>query len=226
VGTVNRRRETRMGLKLATRVQGQSTEGPWQEMCTTDDASFGGCSFVLHRPLMPGQVLHLDLPLPKAFRRYDLQDAGYSIYALVRSSTVLKDGFRIGVMFLGRTPPKDLDQNPGGRYLLPSDPKPAPKDRRLHRRFALFLNLKLQRSADDGSTQEENTVAENLGKGGARVLTGMMVAKGDVVMVQELGGTFRTRAEVKNVYIGKDNVPRLNLRFLDGETPDRLIPAE
>jgi PilZ domain len=226
MSTVNRRRETRMGMRLATRVQGQSAEGPWVEMSATSDASFGGCSFVLRRALLPGHVLHLDLPLPKAFRRYDLQEGGYSIYALVRSSTVLKDGHRIGVMFLGRNPPRGYLQNPTGRYLLPNDPKPAPKDRRLHRRFALFLNLKLLRTERDGSLQQENTVAENLGKGGAQVLTGMTVTKGDVLMVEELDGGFRTRAEVKNVYIGKDNVPRLNLRFLDAEAPDRLIPAE
>jgi hypothetical protein len=53
-----------------------------------------------------------------------------------------------------------------------------------------------------------------------------MVAKGEVVVVEELGGgDFRSRAEIRNVYIGKDNVPRLNLMFLDGEAPDRLVSA-
>src|SRR5262249_40349932 len=156
----------------------------------------GGCSFVLHRALLPGQVLHLDLPLPKAFRRYDLQEGGYSVYALVRSSTLLAAGHRIGVMFLGRTPPRGFQQNPAGPYLLPNDPQPAPKDRRLHRRFELFLNLKLLRTGDGATQQEEKTVAENLGKGGARVLTGMSVTKGDVLIVEELDGSFRTRAEV------------------------------
>jgi hypothetical protein len=53
----------------------------------------------------------------------------------------------------------------------------------------------------------------------------MPVARGDVLEVEELGGTFRTRAEIRNVYIGKDNIPRLNLCFLDAETPHRLILA-
>jgi hypothetical protein len=57
-------------------------------------------------------------------------------------------------------------------------------------------------------------------------MTSLTHTKGDVVYVEELGGSFRTRAEIKNVYIGTDNVPRLNLRFLDAEAPDRLIPAE
>jgi hypothetical protein len=66
-------------------------------------------------------------------------------------------------------------------------------------------------------------VAENLGKGGARVLTSMPVVQGEIVLVEEVGGPFRTRAEIRNIFIGTDKVPRLNLKFLDGEAPDRLI---
>jgi len=46
-----------------------------------------------------------------------------------------------------------------------------------------------------------------------------------VLEVEELQGTFHTRAEIRNIYIGKDNIPRLNLRFLDADAPDRLILA-
>jgi hypothetical protein len=73
-----------------------------------------------------------------------------------------------------------------------------------------------------GATTEQ-TVAEDLSKSGARVPTGLPVAKGDILWVEEAGGTFKTRAEVRNVFIGKDGVPRLNLRFLDHKIPDRLI---
>jgi hypothetical protein len=51
----------------------------------------------------------------------------------------------------------------------------------------------------------------------------MALAKGDVVVVEELGGDFRTRAEIRNVYIGEDRIPRLNLAFLDAEAPPRLV---
>ena len=71
--------------------------------------------------------------------------------------------------------------------------------------------------------RQEQTVAENLSKGGARVLTSLPVSKGDIILVEEVDGPFRTRAEIRNIYIGKDKVPRLNLKFLDTEAPDRLI---
>ena len=216
-----------MGLNLPVRVQGHAAGANWEEMTTSDDASFGGASFVLQRSVMAGHVLHLDLPLPKSFRQYALSEPSYSVYALVRAAAPAVEGTRVGVMFIGKTAPKGFEKNPGGRYLLPSDPKPAARERRQSRRLDIFLNLKLQKTNGSGAgPQEEKTVAENLSKGGARVLTSMTVSKGEVLIVEELGGGgFRTRAEIMNVYIGKDNVPRLNLEFLDGEAPDRLISA-
>jgi hypothetical protein len=194
-------------------------------MSSTDDASFGGASFALDHHVEMGHVLSLNLPLPRRFRRYDVSEAGYHVYALVRDVMTVGHARRVGVMFLGRHPPKDWEQNPGGRYLLPTDPAPKPKERRKVSRIDnAYLNLKLQRIDPSGFLlQEERTVAENLGKGGARVMTSMSVAKGEVVRVEEMGGDFRTRAEIKNVYIGEDRIPRLNLAFLDAEAPDRLV---
>ena len=221
-----RRSEPRMALELPVRVKGHAEDGtPWNEMSSTDDASFGGASLILDHTVEPGHVLNLSLPLPRRFRRYDLTEPGYHVWALVRD--VLEAGAtrRVGVMFLGKTPPKDYEKNPGGRYLLPTDPPPKPKERRRFSRIEnAFLNLKLHRLDPSGATvQEERTVAENLGKGGARVMTAMPVAKGEVVLVEEMGGEFKTRAEIRNVYIGEDRIPRLNLQFLDGGAPDRMV---
>ena len=223
-----RRNEPRMALVLPVRVSGVDEDGEsWEEMTSTDDASFGGASFTLRHAVETGRALQLSLPLPKRFRRYDLTEPGYHVYALVRDLTPQKAGRRVGVLFLGKHPPKDFDRNPAQRYLLPSDPAPAPKERRRFTRLNnVFINLRLQRLASDGGApQEERTVAENMGKGGARVMTSLPLAKGEIVMVEEMGGTFRTRAEVCNVYIGEDRVPRLNLHFLDSEAPDRLLAA-
>lgn len=214
-----------MALKLPARVQGNAAEGPREEMALTGDASFGGLSFLLKQAVQLGQVLRLDLPLPKTFRRHAVAAPSYHVYALVRSVAPVEDGHRVGVMFMGMTPPKGYADDPTGRFLLPSDPKPAPKDRRQQGRYAVFLNLRIRRvDAGGPGPAEEQTVAENLGKGGAQVMTSLPLSKGDLVEVEELGGSFRSRAVVKNLFIGKDNVPRLNLQF-QTETPDRLIPS-
>lgn len=213
-----------MALVLPVKVQGYAEDGaPWSEMSSTDDASFGGASLVLEHVVEPGHVLELSLPLPRRFRRYDLTEPGYHVWALVRDVLPAGATTRVGVMFLGKNPPKEHE--PGGRYLLPTDPPPKPKERRRFSRLDnAFLNLKLHRLDPSGAPlQEERTVAENLSKGGARVMTAMPLAKGDVVLVEEMGGEFKTRAEIRNVYIGEDRIPRLNLQFLDGEAPDRMV---
>jgi hypothetical protein len=132
-------------------------------------------------------------------------------------------------MFLGKAPPRGYQANPAGLFLLPTDPKPASRERRRHHRRDAHVRFRLvhaQGEAPALEPAEEQTVAENLGKRGARVPTSLMVVKGDVLIVEEQdGGAFRTRAEIKNVYLGPDNVPRLNLYFLDEEAPDRLVSA-
>jgi hypothetical protein len=223
----DRRRDSRLRLVLPVKVQGTDTAGPWTEMSSTDDASYGGCSFGLAKHSVAfGNVLHLDVPLPKTFRRYDLQSAGYPTFALVRDINPGMESMRVGVMFLGKTPPKGYEADPSGMFLLPTDRKAAARERRQYRRLELFVNfrLKLGHAAGPGPA-EEQTVAENLSKRGARVLTSMELAKGDVLMVEEMGGAFRTRAEIKNVYVGPDRISRLNLCFLDEEAPDRLVSA-
>jgi hypothetical protein len=52
------------------------------------------------------------------------------------------------------------------------------------------------------------------------VLTSLPVCKSDIVIVEDLQGILRSRAEVRGVFIGKDNIPRLNLRFLDPEAEE------
>jgi hypothetical protein len=224
----DRRKDVRMGLNLPVRVQGHDPDNePWEEMTTSDDASHGGTSFPIRHNLVPGQVLLLSLPLPKNFRLYNMAEPSYRAYALVRHISRSGTVARVGVMFLGQKPPKGYELNPGGRFLLPEDPRPpvpGQKERRKHDRREVYLNLRLKRTdPSTGQVQEETTVTENVSSGGARVRTGMAVSKGEILMVEEVSGPFRTRAEIRNLYIGKDGIPRLNLSFLDGIFPDRIL---
>lgn len=225
--TSERRRDRRMKLSVPVRVQGHTQEGEaWEEMTTCEDASHGGASFNLKHVCFPGQVLLLSLPLPKNFRSYALSDASYNTYGLVRSILTAWPAARIGVMFIGRTPPKGFAENPGGRYLLPGDAPPAPKERRKHKRVDVFLNLRLVIVDPTGRTlREEQTVTENLSKGGVRVMTSLPLAKGERVVVEDLARTFRVSAEIASLFIGKDGVPRLNLHFLNGDAPPALLTA-
>ncbi len=251
------------------RVQGFLSDGStWEEMASTDDISAGGASFTVAKNVELGQVLHLSMNLPKRLRQYDLNDASYRVYCLVRGITRKGEQSRVGVMFFGKFPPRGFHERPGARFLLPTDsqpgmspplmprpgetplesvaapPEPPPQgapgsppvpgppaapgasgsERRSHRRIDIFVNFTIQQVDEWGAVlQEELTVADNISKGGARVMTSLGFMKGDTILLQEAGGGFATRAEIRDVRRGPDGIPRLHLKFLDRQTPDRML---
>ncbi len=219
-----RRKHTRVSMGLPVRVQGRDPDGrTWEEMSSTEDASTGGLAFRLKRGARLGQVLHVSLPMPKGLRKYDLNDPAYRSYVLVRNARPAPEGTRVGVMFLGKNPPRGAESLPGELFLMPGDP--APEERRRFPRWSVRLAIRVESGfVPPGSSGEEQTVAEDIGKWGVQVRTSLPLAKGDMVRVEEVGGDYKTRAEVRNVSIGADGHPRLNLLFLDGPAPERLLP--
>jgi hypothetical protein len=118
-------------------------------------------------------------------------------------------------------PPAPVPGAPGPAF-LPS--REAPADRRGSPRFELFVNFTIQLVDEWGAVlQEELTVADNVGRGGARVMTSLSFSVGDVLLLQEAGGGFATRAEVRGVTRVQTAIDRLHLRFLDRQAPDRLL---
>ena len=213
-------------MKIPVRVQGRESDGnTWEEMSFCEDASPGGVGLLLKRSVVLGQVLHLSLPLPQRFRQYDLTDPSYRTYTLVRNVRPGPDGsLRVGVVFLGKNPPRGAHALPGELYLMPGDPTPV--ERRKFKRHVARLSLKLgAEQAPGGIAVEERTIAEDISQRGAQVRsTTLPVGKGAILQVEEIGGDFKTRAEVRNVSIGADGHPRLSLLFLDAPTPERLLP--
>lgn len=221
----DRRDQPRLSLTMPVRVSGFLADGqPWTEMATVRDATASGAAFLLKHAVTRGHVLHLSLPLPKRFRSYDLGESTYHVYALVRSAHPQPGGARVGVMFLGRQPPRGFDKEPAGLYLLPNDPAPAKtRERRGCTRLDVFVNVRLTRLEGLAGPHEERTIAENIGRRGARVMSSLPVGAGEVLLFTEIGGDFKTRVQIRGVYVGPDNIPRLNLHFLDGPAPDRLV---
>src|SRR5919197_1116138 len=77
-----RRAHQRMSLRLPVRAQGYDIDGtPWVEMTTSVDASTGGTSLDLRHAVRVGQILHLQMPLPRRFRSFDPYSPSYRVYA-------------------------------------------------------------------------------------------------------------------------------------------------
>jgi PilZ domain len=311
-----RRKNPRLGLAIPMRVQGFYADATtWDEMTSSLDVSQGGACFALSHDAELGQVLLLSLALPKRLRQYDLTDAVYRVYSLVRSVRRRGEQPRVGVMFFGKHPPRGFSERPGARFLLPSDsivnavppaglrdgntpyaglpalprpagaelppfdsrvgangstattpdpdasgpgrytpppmtanstipkgrpatsflnpetgisepsaPSPSSSERRAHSRSEVFVNFTIQLVDEWGVVlQEELTVADNVGRGGARVMTTLTFQLGDVVLLQEAGGGFATRAQVRAVTRSQPTIERLHLQFLDRQAPDRLL---
>jgi hypothetical protein len=160
------------------------------------------------------------------FRQHDLTDPSYRVYALVRNvRPVPGGGFRIGVLFLGKHPPRGADSLPEGLFLMPGDPTPV--ERRKFARHVARLTLRLAAEhAPGGVAVEERTITQDVSLWGAQVrATTLPVVKGAILQVEEIDGDFKTRAEVRNISIGPDGHPRLNLLFLDSSAPERMLPG-
>jgi hypothetical protein len=127
-------------------------------------------------------------------------------------------------MFLGKTPPRGYVERPGGRFLLPSDTSPvtARGERRQDPRYELAVRLKVTRTEPGAGKVEEQTITTNIGTTGAMVLTTLAVAKGDTLLIEDMESGARTTARVQNVFIGSDNIPRLNLRFVSPEATEQI----
>ena len=112
--------------------------------------------------------------------------------------------------------------------LPPEEPNLPAEDRRRTGRLEICVNFMIRRVGTLGTVlQEERTFAETIGLRGTRVLTTMdSLVIGDLIQIEEIGGDFQTRAEVRGAYVGKDNVRRLNLRFVDWPAPDRLVRTD
>jgi hypothetical protein len=214
-------------MRLPVRLQARDPDGvAWEAMAHCTDVSAGGVALRLARAACIGQVLHLSLPLPTRFRQYDLTDPSYRVYGLVRNLSRLPDGAcRVGVLFLGRRPPRDAEALPAELFLMPGDP--APVERRRHPRHVVRFALRLEaEQAPGGVARDERAVAEDISAWGALVRAETLpVSKGSQLRVEEVDGDYRTRAEVRGVSIGPDGAPRLSLLFLDGPVPDRLLPS-
>jgi len=226
-GGAERRKQRRVPIKFPVRIQGRGADGQtWEEMSSCEDASAGGVGLRLTHPVVLGQVLHLSMPLPQKFRQYDLTDPSYRIYALVRNARPAPGGGqRVGLLFLGKQPPRGTESRPGELYLMPGDPTPV--ERRKFQRMMARLSLRLEAEhAPGGIAMEEKVIAEDVSLRGASVAARTLpVVKGAILQVEEVEGDFKTRAEVRNISIGKDGQARLHLLFLDAPAPERLLPA-
>lgn len=206
---VTRRRQERQPLALRVDVLGfLGPSSRWSESTRSLDLSKGGASFLLNHAVIPGQVLQVQMALPKALRRFDLDAPVYNVFAIVRFVGEGPPPRKLGIMFYGKTPPAGFTENPSASFLVPNN---LPDVRRFQRHRVVLT----ARLAVPGLPAEEVGITQDLSLGGARLMLARPLNEGDVVHVDIDGGAVRTSARVGTVVAGDHATFQVSVTFLD-----------
>lgn len=246
----SRRLRERMKLTLPVRVHGRETPSQdWVELSRLLDVTPFGARFTLVRPIEPGRMLHLTLPLPRQLRCFDHVEDQYRIWALVRNVAVQKPNFdkpqattqqqrtalrfEVGVAFTGKHPPASYLKDPMMRYEVESfsaassqwrlREKPTGDSRPMRAqetRLQIPVPVLVEVLDGDGRVQSpEQTVTENLSRRGAAVWTTRTIERGRFVRLTSMEHGLSLIAVVRACRMGTDGIPRLHLEFVDGRWP-------
>jgi hypothetical protein len=100
----------------------------------------------------------------------------------------------------------------------------AVRDRRARPRFQLALEVRVSRlDVHDRRLEQEITTTTDLSESGMRVPTRLPLRGGEVVVIEEEGGPFHSRAEVLEVVRGSEtDAPCARVRFIDGDAANYI----
>ncbi len=204
----------------------------WEELTRLLDVSPFGARLSLSRPVEPGRLLHLTMPLPRPLRCFDHAEEQYRVWALVRNVRAYREGdsarFEVGLAFVGKRPPdahvtdpkKLFDaglSNGGGLY------EPTLKEwsgRSDSTRLSMAVEVEVLLLDGQGRVSQSGvTVTENLSRRGAAVYAPFEAGRGSFVLLRCARSGLEILAAVRACRTDERGVPRLHLEFLGGEWP-------
>lgn len=230
-----------MALSLPVRVTCRETEHhEWVEMSRLVDVTPFGARLQLKRPTEIGRLLLLTMAMPRPLRCFDHVEDQYRVWSLVRNLRRLDPAkhkgavIEIGVAFVGKRPPASFLKDPATRYDIAnlqdglwtvqeesaeSLSEVDETDKRKESRHTIPTEVTLEVFRDERESPEtENTVTENLSRGGAAVFTSLNLERGRFVKLRTSDGV-EMMAVVRNRVVGADGIARLHLQFIGSEWP-------
>ncbi|MCA1816881.1 MAG: PilZ domain-containing protein [Acidobacteria bacterium] len=229
-------------LRLALPVRVACREGAggdeWKEQTRLVDLTPFGAGLTLTRPVEPGRLLHLTMPMPRQLRCFDHIEDQYRIWALVRSIRFAPEasGFRLGVAFTGKHPPQSYLANPATRYEIEQSAgeremwRTRELDAKRHSavdretRLTLPVEVVIEVLGEGGGiVASEETVTENISRRGAAIFSSLSVERGRFVRLRSARYSLAVLAVVRGCRKGADNIPRLHLEFVDREWPLQIL---
>jgi PilZ domain len=240
-------RSTRMRERIALPLQAQvdcreSASHHWTQLTQLLDVSQHGAGLELKRPTEPGRLLKLAIPLPSQLRTFDLAEPQYVVWGVVRhisfppaTNVESTNDFRVGVAFVGRTPPSSFGVDPATRFeAAPPDPEEVAmwtvtnerpsggkgNERRRDTRHVIPIEVTIESFDEDGERDDyELTVTELISGRGASVRTNLSLDVGRFVRISSERDQVSMFAAVRSRIEGLDAITRVGLEFLNGCWP-------
>lgn len=238
-GKSSRIRE-RLSLSLTLRVEGrESLHEKWVETTRLTEAAQTGAGFTLARAIERGRLLHLTLPMPRHMRCFDIPDAQYRVWALVRYVRALAPDaagatrFIYGGAFIGKHPPASYESDPttlydlrptlgrDGMWVAREQPKRGGRYvRQSESRHMLGVRVTIEVFNDEGRVVgREQSETENISQHGAATKTTLQTKQGTFVRLTSEQPPLSVLAVVRGRSAVTANIARLHLEFIDGEWP-------
>jgi hypothetical protein len=235
-----RRVKERLRLSLPVRVLCRGgAEGEWTEQTRLVDLTPFGASFNLTRPVEPGRLLHLTMPMPRQLRCFDHVEDQYRVYAIVRWVKLAPQGgdkpFALGAAFTGKRAPQSYIENPATRYEIVADGESAlwrarereEKSRAVverETRLTMPVEVVVEVLGERGETvASEATVTADISRHGASIFSTLQVERGKFVRLRSARYSLAVLAVVRGARKGEDNIPRLHLEFVDRAWPLEIL---
>jgi hypothetical protein len=239
----SRRQRERFELALPVRVEcRERLDYKWTEMSRLVDVTPFGARLRLKRPIEPGRLLRLTLPMPRPLRCFDHVEDQYRVWSLVRNVKLLDaetekgELVELGLAFVGKRPPRSFESDPSLRYEIAKSSSEAglwavkeesgeslseiTADKRKETRHNIPVEVLIEVFAEAGGLlEQEHTVTENIGRQGAAIFTTLDLSPGRFVKISSRQYQSTLLAVVRARHVAPDGIARLHLEFIGGEWP-------
>lgn len=229
-------------MPLPARIYGrESGNREWTEMTRLVDVTPFGARFRLMRPVDIGRLLQLTLKMPHQLRVFDHVEDQYRVWSIVRNALLLeqkgpKDSLlEVGVAFIGKRPPRSFEGNPALRYEIAQTKLESQlwaaqedsveqlteitEDKRRESRQPIPIDVRIEVYDADKIVNTEQSVTENISRGGAAIFTALDLAPGTFVKMSNERYNAAVLAVVRARRAGADGITRLHLEFIGSEWP-------
>jgi hypothetical protein len=227
-------------MKLPLRVTGrESSAQSWTETTYIFEATQLGAGIILTRPIEPGRLIHLSLPLPTGMRAYDYFKVNYQIWGLVRyilakppdSSGMTH--FSIGVAFVGQRPPVSYEKDPttlydlkpmrakNGLWILRERMRKTGRYiRQSESRYTVEMDVSLEVFDEHGMVvHKELGHIKNISVHGAAIQTKLWAQRGSFIRMTSEEKNISVLALTRGCHQDENGLNYLHLEFIDREWP-------